>query len=85
MTTFNWTSGTDGDWNTGTLWTPATVPNDIAADVTIDAADTLYTVTIAGGESETVNSLSMNDNTGRPGTNDAAGCVGKGGCSHEAR
>jgi hypothetical protein len=71
MSSFSWKNGVDGDWNTGTLWTPATVPNDIAADVTIDAADTLYTVTIAAGETETVNSLSMNGDTGKPGTNDA--------------
>jgi hypothetical protein len=73
MSSFSWTNGVDGDWNTGTLWTPATVPNDIAADVTIDAADTLYTVTIAAGETETVDSLSMNNGVGRPGTNDSTG------------
>jgi hypothetical protein len=73
MSSFSWNKGVDGDWNTGTLWTPATVPNDIAADVTIDAADTAYTVTIANGASETVQSLSMNDTVGRQGTNDAIG------------
>jgi hypothetical protein len=70
MTTYSWTLGTSGDWNTGTLWTPQTVPNDITSDVTIDAADTLYIVTIASGESETVDSLSMNAVTGLLGTND---------------
>ncbi len=79
MATFNWTSGTNGadpahpaDWNTGTFWTPATVPTS-ADDVVIDAANTFYAVTIASGETETVHSLSMNNSVGRPGTNDAAG------------
>jgi hypothetical protein len=68
----NWSTGVDGDWNTGTLWTPATVPTS-ADDVVIDAADTAYTVTIASGETAYANSLTMNDVTGRPGTNDPAG------------
>ena len=72
MATINWTTGTSGDWNTGTLWTPATVPTAVD-DVVIDAANTFYTVTIASGEIATVHSLSMNDTVGRPGTNDAAG------------
>lgn len=64
MATYTWTHDVSGDWNTGTLWTPGTVPNDVTADVTIDAATTLvngYTVTIAAGESFTVNSLTLND------------------------
>jgi plastocyanin len=66
MASFSWTTGVSGDWNTGTLWTPATVPNDVltpgTADVTIDATPTSgeYTVTIAAGESETIDSLTMN-------------------------
>lgn len=64
MANYTWTTDVSGDWNTGTLWTPGTVPNDAAADVTIDATTTLvggYTVTIAAGESFTVNSLTLND------------------------
>jgi plastocyanin len=62
MTSYSWASNVSGDWNTGTLWTPATVPNSATADVTIDVATTLaYAVTIAATESFTVNSLTMND------------------------
>ena len=70
MTSYSWNTDTSGDWNTGTLWTGGTVPNDVpAADVTIDAASTLtaYTVTIASGASITVDSLSMNDVNERAG------------------
>jgi hypothetical protein len=75
MTSYSWNTDTSGDWNTGTLWTGGTVPNDLAADVTIDAASTLtaYTVTIASGASITVDSLSMNDVNERAGTNNPAG------------
>jgi hypothetical protein len=62
MTSYSWASNVSGDWNTGTLWTPATVPNSATADVTIDVATTLaYAVTIAATQSFTVNSLTMND------------------------
>ncbi len=69
MTSYSWNTDTSGDWNTGTPWTGLTVPNDVAADVTIDAASTLtaYTVTIAQGESFLVHSLTMN------GVNELAG------------
>src|ERR1700760_2170962 len=62
MASFSWATNVSGDWNTGTLWIPATVPNSAAADVTIDAAAALapYTVTITSGETESVDSLSMN-------------------------
>jgi hypothetical protein len=75
MTSYSWNTDTSGDWNTGTLWTGGTVPNDLAADVTIDAASTLtaYTVTIASGESITVDSLSMNGSNELAGTNNPAG------------
>ena len=52
MASFSWAANVSGDWNTGTLWTPISVPNTAAADVMIDAAATLaaYTVTIASGK-----------------------------------
>jgi Domain of unknown function (DUF4214) len=75
MSSFTWNTDTSGDWNTGTLWTGGAVPNDVAADVTIDAASTLtaYTVTISSGESFTVDSLSMNAVNELAGSNDPAG------------
>src|ERR1700733_2089830 len=75
MTGYSWNTDTSGDWNTGTLWTGGTVPNDVAADVTIDAASTLtaYTVPISSGESFTVDSLSMNAVNELAGSNDPAG------------
>lgn len=72
MAVFSWTTGKSGDWNTATNWTPNTVPNDIAADVTIDAAPVtpgVYTVTIADGVTDTVNSLSINGTTNLDGSN----------------
>ncbi len=63
MASYSWTSGKSGDWNTVADWTPATVPNDAAADVTIDAlapTGASYTVTIASGETQTVHTLTMN-------------------------
>ena len=64
MANFTWANPVTGDWNSGTLWAGGTVPNDVSADVTIDATTTVgggYGVTIAAGESFTVNSLTMND------------------------
>ncbi len=62
MPSFSWAANVSGNWNTGTVWTPISVPNTATAGVMIDATATLaaYTVTIASGETETVNSLSMN-------------------------
>ncbi len=61
MTTYSWTKNVSGDWDTAADWTPAAIPSAATADVTIDAATTLpYTVTIAHGESVTVDSLSIN-------------------------
>jgi hypothetical protein len=76
MASFSWSTDVDGNWNTGTLWTPATEPNDIAADVTIDAAiptQRAYTVSIQSGTTVTVHSLTMNDVNGRAGTNNPDG------------
>lgn len=66
MASYNWTTATSGDWNTGTLWSggtpPNLVPNAIDANATIDVASatTLYTVTIAPTESITLASLDLN-------------------------
>ena len=71
MASYTWTSGTSGDWNTAADWTPAAVPG-AADDVTIDAPTTAgapYTVTIAAGEVETVNSLTMNSVNNLAGSN----------------
>jgi hypothetical protein len=71
MVSYSWTTGTSGDWNNAANWTPATVPNDGLADVIIDAAPSAgaYTVTLATGESATVNSLTVNGVTNRQGSN----------------
>jgi hypothetical protein len=76
VTSYSWTNVVNGDWTTAADWTPATAPNDTAANVTIDVATTVvggYTVTIAKGESETVNSLTMNGTAALAGTNDPTG------------
>jgi hypothetical protein len=80
MTSYSWASPVSGDWNTGTLWSSGTAPNDVTADVTISAQTTVttspvaYTITIASGESITVNSLIMNNTpTDLAGTNPPPG------------
>jgi hypothetical protein len=40
MATFSWAANASGNWNTGTLWTAAAVPNAGTADVTTDAPTT---------------------------------------------
>ncbi|HXT82545.1 MAG TPA: hypothetical protein VN702_23495, partial [Acetobacteraceae bacterium] len=63
MATFTWTTGTSGDWNTAANWGPATIPNSGTAEVVIDAAPVGtngYTVTIANGASDMVQSLTLN-------------------------
>src|SRR3954464_13988072 len=79
MTAYNWASNVSGAWNTGTLWALASVPNNAAADVTIDAPTVFvpYTITIASGQTETIHSLSINtinnhDGAGIPGDYRAA-------------
>ncbi len=62
MPSFSWAANVSGNWNTGTLWTPISVPNTATGDVMIDATATLaaHTVTLALGEIDTINSLSVN-------------------------
>ncbi len=70
MASYSWTTGVSGDWNTAANWTPAAVPNDPAAVVTIDAPTaTNYTVTIAANEVQTVNALAMNAANNLAGSN----------------
>jgi hypothetical protein len=71
MPSFSWAANVSGNWNTGTLWTPISVPNTATADVMIDATATLaaYAVTIASVQTDTVNSLSMNGTNNRIGSN----------------
>ena len=70
MANFSWAAPVSGDWNTAANWAPAAAPNDAAAVVTIDApATTAYTVTIAAGVTDTVNSLSMNAANNLAGSN----------------
>ncbi len=61
MASFNWKTGASGDWATAANWFQNAVPNAVADDVTIDTAPVgpakSYTVKIAAGTSETVNSL----------------------------
>ncbi|MBS0639877.1 MAG: hypothetical protein U1E70_19975 [Acetobacteraceae bacterium] len=72
MAEYRWATPVSGDWNTAALWSPAAVPNDPAASVTIDNPTLApYLVTIAAGEVQTIGSLSMNDNFGRIGSNTA--------------
>jgi hypothetical protein len=63
MTTFTWTTGASGDWNSGVNWNTGTAPNDPTADVVIDAqlGNTAYQVTIRAGQTETVRSLTLNN------------------------
>src|SRR6185437_1204955 len=63
MTTFVWGttvggSGLSGDWNTGTLWAGGIVPDAASAAVLIGAPGS-YSITIAAGETEIVNTLTL--------------------------
>lgn len=62
MATYTWTNPVTGDWNTGSLWSGGVAPNAAAADVTIDAPanGAAYTVLIDTGESDVVNTLTLN-------------------------
>jgi len=73
VVSYTWANGINGDWNTPAGWLPAAVPNNTAADVTIDALPVAgaYAVVISPGETQTVHSLSLNPinnalNTNRP-------------------
>ncbi len=63
MATYKWNKGVSGDWDAAGNWQAGAAPNSPAADVVIDAAPTgaagYYTVKIAAGANETVNSLDL--------------------------
>ena len=70
MAGFTWANPVSGNWSSAGLWNPAAVPNDPAADVTIDNATLApYLVSILAGETQTINSLSMNAAAAREGSN----------------
>ncbi|HYZ20718.1 MAG TPA: hypothetical protein VE690_01050, partial [Rhodopila sp.] len=61
MATINWKSPTGGDWGTAAAWDTGVLPA-AGDDVVIDAANptAAYTVTVAAGETVTINSLTLN-------------------------
>ncbi|HQT76295.1 MAG TPA: hypothetical protein PLD10_04515 [Rhodopila sp.] len=68
MASYSWASPISGDWISAANWSPAAVPNDPTANVTIDNPTLApYMVSIGTGEFWTVNSLTMNN------VNDLAG------------
>jgi hypothetical protein len=70
MATYSWAAPISGDWKTASDWSPALVPNDPTANVIIDNPTlAAYLVTIAAGETETVNSLTMNGTADLAGSN----------------
>jgi hypothetical protein len=72
MASFSWAAPVSGDWGTAARWTPAQVPNDALADVTIDNPTlAAYLVTISTGENANVHSLSMNAVNNLQGSNQA--------------
>ena len=72
MTSYSWAAPVSSDWANAALWSPAAVPNNAAADVTIDNPTlAAYLVTIAAGENETVDSVSMNATNDLQGSNKA--------------
>jgi hypothetical protein len=66
MTTFTWTTSTTGDWAIATNWSPAAVPDANTAVAILPGVTSAgaYTVTIAAGESEIINAITLGDLTG---------------------
>ena len=63
MANFNWKTGASGDWNLAADWTEGLIPNDAAAAVTIPfVAGPGYTVTIAAGAIDTIQTIDLNSN-----------------------
>jgi len=59
VTTYTWQSGTSGDWATSADWNPSGFPDSDTAAALIAAAGIGYTVTIAAGESDIVNQVTL--------------------------
>ncbi len=67
MAIFKWAKGVSGNWNTAANWLTNTVPNDPTADVVVDVAAVgapgFYTLKIAAGANDVVNSLDLANST----------------------
>ena len=59
MTAYSWKTAVSGDWSVAADWNPGGPPNAATADVTIAAAGS-YVVSIAAGETFSVNTLLLN-------------------------
>jgi hypothetical protein len=59
MTSFTWVGGSSSNWADPANWTPTGFPSATGDTATIDAAGT-YTVSIASGETDTIDSLTLN-------------------------
>src|SRR5579871_4944561 len=58
MATISWATAVSGDWVTGADWSGSVAPNSATADAAITVGGS-YAVTIASGESFTVDSLAF--------------------------
>jgi hypothetical protein len=61
MSTNTWTNLLGGDWATASNWNPSGVPDGSTALAILPGAAQTYTVTIAGNESEIVNTVTLGD------------------------
>ena len=59
MTTYTWQTGTSGAWATPLNWNSSSFPDDGNAVALISATGVGYKVTIAAGETDTVNSITI--------------------------
>jgi len=59
MTAFTWVGGSSANWADPANWTPAGYPSAAGDTALIDAAGT-YTVTVNSGETDTIDSLTLN-------------------------
>ena len=76
MTTVTWIASGGGDWANSGNWSPATVPNASDATAIIPDGTSGYVVTIAAGESEVVNAITLgNTVSGSHPTLDVAGTL----------
>src|ERR1700704_2213626 len=61
MSTFTWNTVLNGGWAIPATRNPAAAPNAATAVAILPGAASAYTVTIAGGESEIVNTVTLGD------------------------